>query len=575
MWNAVRQGRVLAAMTQADGEVAQTAWPAVSLGIQAFTDQWVAIHREACEATNVRREQTRTVYNLQLQCLQRRRGQLDTLLAVLADAQTKMVADASDAVASLPPVSDCADLKQLQSSSMRLLPPESAEVKAVAQGLRAELDRVRSLTAGKLFAEARNTLEVVMGEVRELGYRPLLAEAEYERGLLELNAGEDLLAAERALTEALWLAEEVRHDTISARAMAKYLKLVGIDQGRREQAMRHVRHAEAILRRSDMQALAHQELLESLSNLLYVDEKTEPSDVSVQEEFERAYTRGKVRSPDEFSVTGSLRSLSEELEREGELEKAVEHYTRALEVARGQTGDQSHDVAQLLARLGSVHAELGDTRAAVSTYQRAERIYRELLDPGDSRRLHIQFRLAEVAMARREYRKAAGYLLRARKRTAQSLLLAEVEILQGELNHRRGRGKRAKRNFEAGLRVLADHSPGTEEAAQAGMWLKIRGLTGQGELRLSGRSPFKAVKPLLAALQQAQEHEKAAPRGLLPRIRFALARARWAEGDDESRFVAVGLARAAAREFSDLRGRYLVELAQVEAWLQARADNAE
>ncbi|MGB1277004.1 MAG: protein kinase domain-containing protein, partial [Nannocystaceae bacterium] len=98
LWSVPRQGRVRVAMTLADSTVAEQAWPAVSEGVQAYTDEWVAVHREACEATNLRREQSRHLYNLQLQCLERRRGQLDALLDVLENSTIKMVADAAGAV---------------------------------------------------------------------------------------------------------------------------------------------------------------------------------------------------------------------------------------------------------------------------------------------------------------------------------------------------------------------------------------------------------------------------------------------------------------------------------------------
>ncbi|MGB1277851.1 MAG: tetratricopeptide repeat protein, partial [Nannocystaceae bacterium] len=339
---------------------------------------------------------------------------------------------------------------------MRLLALEDPDAKSTVRELRDSLDHVFSLTTIGRPDEARTLLATTLARTKEVGYRPLLAEAEYARGLLEMSVGKDTEAAERALKEALWIAEEVRHDRISARAMAKFLRLVGIDQGRRDEAMRHVRHAEAILRRSDLSKGAHQELLESLSNLIYDDETNEADTGGVQEAFERAYTREKVRSPDQLSVTSSLRSLGEELVEEGELEKAVEHYARALEVARGQAGEDSPDVALLLGRLGDVHYELGDFRRAARTYLQAHRVYAGLVDATDARRVQMQLRLAEVATARRDFRKAGGYLLRVKRSgTRDPALLAEQRMLAAELLLARGRTKQANRAFEGLLRQLS------------------------------------------------------------------------------------------------------------------------
>ena len=129
--------------------------------LDGYARGWVAMRRDACEATAVRHAQSEHVLDLRMACLDRRAGEvraLTTLFATSADGE--VVDHAITAIHDLPPVAACADADALA----KAVPPPPGRAAEVAS-LWARLDAVRAQErAGRYVARALTNLCAVLTE---------------------------------------------------------------------------------------------------------------------------------------------------------------------------------------------------------------------------------------------------------------------------------------------------------------------------------------------------------------------------------------------------------------------------
>jgi eukaryotic-like serine/threonine-protein kinase len=88
-WNGERSGQLAASFRAAGGEAASFTLRAVAHALDEERDRWIAMHRDACEATRVRGEQPERVLGLRMRCLEDRRREIDALVGVLARAAAR------------------------------------------------------------------------------------------------------------------------------------------------------------------------------------------------------------------------------------------------------------------------------------------------------------------------------------------------------------------------------------------------------------------------------------------------------------------------------------------------------
>ena len=114
--------------------------------VDAYAGQWVAAHRETCEATTVRAEQPLEVMDLRMACLSRARTELRATVDVLRRADRETVHRAAELVEALTPVDHCADLGALASE---VEPPAQDEAAAVQRIFERLADIEVELEAGQ------------------------------------------------------------------------------------------------------------------------------------------------------------------------------------------------------------------------------------------------------------------------------------------------------------------------------------------------------------------------------------------------------------------------------------------
>jgi serine/threonine-protein kinase len=210
--------------------------PAADRVIQAldgYTQRWVTMHTEACEAAQVRGEQSPHVMDLRMQCLQRDLDRVSALVQMFAsEADAALVDRATQATRELPSIDACADLVALTAA---VAPPTERRVGEQVTALRATLSKIEAMQYAGRYPQAAAAATKAVAEADAVPYEPLQAEALYLEGRMLRFAGEKD-TAEAAVRNALRKAGHARDHVLVAKAASELLVAVGMISGRVEEA---------------------------------------------------------------------------------------------------------------------------------------------------------------------------------------------------------------------------------------------------------------------------------------------------------------------------------------------------
>jgi len=99
---------------------APNVWQRIAPRIDGWTARWTEMHREACEATHVRRVQSEAALDLRMLCLRRAKLGLAATTELLGAPTEEVVENAHELVSRLPVIESCADLEALQRGDTQL-----------------------------------------------------------------------------------------------------------------------------------------------------------------------------------------------------------------------------------------------------------------------------------------------------------------------------------------------------------------------------------------------------------------------------------------------------------------------
>ena len=388
-----------------------------SRGVRAALDRyaakWSAVHREACEATRVRGEQSESLMQKRMTCLDGRLKDLAALGRVLATADAKVVQRAADAAAALPSLAACSDASALES---RAAPPDDPQVRARVDAMQGQLADVRAMGSAGRFKGALEIVQSVAPEAEKIGYRPLMAEALFNLGWMQDRNGEPA-AAEKTLVKAMVAAEEGRDDSLRAQAGTKLVYVTGsslmhrepsavwadltaavlhrmggdpdleaqlrLEQGSVAMAHRVFPEAKALYE----QALAgfqrvdpnHPELPLVLANLgracAGVGDRARAAALLEQSLALAEQAKGKEHPALAFAHY-DMGQLYVEL---GEYERALQHAERAKEIWASSEGQEHPDVGDAYDNIGTVYQKWGKYDLAMDAFRKAEKIKEKAL----------------------------------------------------------------------------------------------------------------------------------------------------------------------------------------------------
>ncbi len=177
VWNDDARARIEAGLLASNASFAVSTGERVIAALDADAQGWTAMHRESCEATRIRREQSDEALDLRMGCLRSHRLELGAAIELIAAADASVAEHAIELVAGLPPLSRCADVAALRE---RVPPPEHADARASIDDVRDRLQQARLQSRAGRLEEALATAEEARAEASATGYAPVDTEAQVE-----------------------------------------------------------------------------------------------------------------------------------------------------------------------------------------------------------------------------------------------------------------------------------------------------------------------------------------------------------------------------------------------------------
>jgi tetratricopeptide (TPR) repeat protein/tRNA A-37 threonylcarbamoyl transferase component Bud32 len=245
VWDASTRSLVEQVFTDSDRPWATEAWAHTHERLDAYSSEWTAMQRDACEATHVRGEQTAEQLDRRTVCLEGRRRSLAATTELLAAGGNEVVDHAFDLVGRLRPIAPCEDVIAL-ASEVEL--PDDATLRAGVDELRTALARARALTDAGRFVEAKELAHQSTAAARELDYAPVVAESLALEGEMLTRAGK-AIESRPLLEEGLWTAMGVGHDEVVVEAASSLVYLESQHEQSLVAALRWGELASATLRR--------------------------------------------------------------------------------------------------------------------------------------------------------------------------------------------------------------------------------------------------------------------------------------------------------------------------------------
>ncbi len=243
IWDAERQEAIRRAFVGTETAFAEQAVENVAQVLNRYTQDWVEMYGDACEATHVRGEQSERMLDLRMMCLDGRLEEVRALTTVLRDVDARAMAKSVEAARQLGSLAACSDRVELMGWR---LPPVETEARQEMEEVRAAIEEhvARRRTTGGVEI---STLEQSVEDARRIGYPPVEAKALYLLAQQQLYVAGDAAAAEETFRQALLAAISAGDRELQARTYGALVRTVGYFQSRPEDTRWWQSAAEATL----------------------------------------------------------------------------------------------------------------------------------------------------------------------------------------------------------------------------------------------------------------------------------------------------------------------------------------
>ena len=263
-WNAHSGDGIRESFAATEAVFSSTAADMAVAQLEAYATEWVAAHRESCEATHVHREQSERALDLRQRCLSRGLDALHGTVRTLSAADDAAVRNAARAISRLPRPTECADVTEL---SLVAPPPADASVADAVESTRRRATELLAQATLGGFKEAFAEAERLHEEAGTIEYPPLWAETGLLVGKVAQMAGNSE-RAEGALRGAVLDAVTADHDRLLAEAVISLVIVVGIALSRHDDAVELGRYATAAVKRLGDDSVEKGQLANAMCKML-------------------------------------------------------------------------------------------------------------------------------------------------------------------------------------------------------------------------------------------------------------------------------------------------------------------
>jgi eukaryotic-like serine/threonine-protein kinase len=503
VWNDERRAELSRVLGSSDAASRARATLVIT-SLDRYAQAWTAAHRDACDATHVRGEQSEALLDVRMQCLDQRRRELDELANVLASDPT-LGDRAAQSLQALTSVDVCAD-----AATQRRAETSDGPTPSLEQPRRMLARATAEFGAHKCKDALEHATSAADG-ARAAAATSLAAEATLQRARAQRCLGE-LVASRALLTDAAVLAARARDDVTLTRVAAQ-----AVDVDAQAADFADADHwatmaADAVKRSSD-DPRAQGEYLYSAALLEW---RQHHFDAAIQKHLQAQ--RALERMPgNEFERLRNIGQLAAVLGDMGRFAEAAPLHERVRDGFARMLGPDNYATLTVDENIALERWEQGDLAAAIP----GERHLLEHLSGGDA---------SHFSTAAGNY----SWMLLEAGRTADALAWAHRALAAAE-------------------RIDGGHDEETEYAL---------GALG-ASLVASGRA-HEAIPNLEQALVLQHGDEMAGDRA---DTSFALAQALWNERRDRARAVALAQDATRYWTSHPLGERRRGQLAQAQAWL--------
>ncbi len=223
VWDDKVRTELEAAFVETKVNFAADAWAAFAPRVDAYATTWTESHRDACQAAQVRKEQSTELMDLRMACLESRRGQLGALTSAYAQPNMRMLERAAEVAEALSPVDRCEDPQYVRNRGRR--PSDDA---SAARATRVEqlIARARTSALAGDLPTTFTMAEEALAEATDLELDPLIARALSQRGIAQFQLGRTT-EAKQDLERAYILAKETEQTDVALRSSRWLLNLTG------------------------------------------------------------------------------------------------------------------------------------------------------------------------------------------------------------------------------------------------------------------------------------------------------------------------------------------------------------
>ncbi len=460
VWNDQTRASLEHGLIATDRPFAADTTRRVVAGLDDYTEAWARQHTAICEATRLHGEQSETLLDVRMTCLDRRRGELAALVDVLATAEEDTVAAAVAAVAGLRRPEPCASAQPGVQSDVPTEPTRRAEYLA----LQARLDDANALLAAGRYADARDRAAATRTSARTLGFGRIHGEALVAEGtaLRQLREPEP---ARLRLREGVAMASEAGDGRTEFIGWVELLYVAGVMLDEPERAADWQFAAEGALRR--------------------------------------------LGSPRDMQLTLALNLSAAGMADIQRLEEAAGHAEQARQL--GMELGEPLQQAQALNNLGIIAAKQADWILAEQRLRQGHELKAQTLGPDHPDVMSSGMNLANVLVqyaaglddteqARAAYDEAEQLYARVvafREQTdgPRSKSVARALSMQGLLQHNRGMLIEARQTYEHALQILKGlPSSGSEQISALTYLARIERKDGQLDRAMAYKEQLLALR---------------------------------------------------------------------------------
>jgi eukaryotic-like serine/threonine-protein kinase len=367
-----RQARIHEAFLGTRKAYAADVYASVKRVLTGYAQGWTNMYREACEATQVRGEQSAEVLDLRMSCLQERLGGLRALTQVFSEATGEVVENAVGAANALGTLERCADVSLLRAV---VRPPEDPATRARVDDLRRRLAELKAHCDAGQWREGIPVAHALVDEARRVGYQPLVAESLALVGRQYINVA-DPIASQRALEEAFWQADASRDDDVRATVAGDLVWVIGYLEGKAAESERWAKTGEAVLQRLGGHELERAWLV---NNVASIEETQGRREQALRAHEEALALKEKALGRDAPDVGISEGNIAIVLQDLGRNQEALTHVDRSIAILTDGLGAEHPTLAAELSNRGEILNVLGRYREARKSFEQARILWeREL-----------------------------------------------------------------------------------------------------------------------------------------------------------------------------------------------------